>query len=731
MTTNSIDELTRRCGIATEFQNFNKEHTLIPREAQENILSSMGFEPTAEGASAALTQLAHEEWSRVLPPIIIVREGETLGFEFNLPVAQADAGILCRIHVEEGGTLEQHFSPADLVIVARHEDAGQLYVRGSVTLDMEVLPPGHHRLALLAPSSKMELADTPLMIAQQTCYEPEPLRSGGKVFGTTMQLYTLRSERNWGMGDFTDLKNFIIAAAPRGVDIVGLNPLHALFPANPLHFSPYSPSNRAFINVMYIDAEAVPEFAACDEAQQRVADTEFQRGLAELRATNNVDYARVADYKLAVLELMFEWFNSQELPNDTQRALAYRSFLDEQGAMLRAHATYDAMHEYFMGQDSDLWGWPVWPAEFRDPDSDAVADFVEQHGDRVEYFQYLQWCAFEQLRGAQQVAVDAGMAVGVYLDLAVGVADSGSEAWANQHLYCLKSSAGAPPDELAREGQDWGFPPFDPVALKHDAYELFTHNLVSSMSCAGAVRFDHCVSLMRLWWVPKGDTARQGGYVNYALQDILAVLALESWRNECLVIGEDLGTVPDLLTEVMLENHLYSYRVLYFEKEEDSGLMIKPQDYPGRAVATVSTHDLPTLASWWDESDIDIRAELNLLGSDTMIGKLRAARDEDKQLLLDALHESGHLPKPLLADTVPVMSDALNEAVHLYLASSNSTVMIAQLEDWLGMVDPVNIPGTHEEHANWQRKMTGPLEGFFDSPFVSKLCNKIMDMRLK
>lgn len=319
------------------------------------------------------------------------------------------------------------------------------------------------------------------------------------------------------------------------------------------------------------------------------------------------------------------------------------------------------------------------------------------------------------------------MAVGIYLDLAVGVDLNGSEVWANQSSFCTRASAGAPPDELARSGQDWGFPPLVPRHLRESAYRLFIEGLRANMATCGAVRYDHAVSLLRLWWIPSSGGAAEGAYVSYPLEDLLGVLALESERNHCLVIGEDLGTVPEELTEVMERNHLYSYRVLYFEKGKKT--MIPPAEYPREAVATVTTHDLPPLASWWDGSDIDLRAELGLLGDPDTIAEMRVTREGDRQHMLDALVAAGCWDGEPDAQGVPEMSTALNGAVHRFLALSRSAVMLAQAEDLMGMVSPVNVPGTFEEHRNWQRKLRWPIEGLFQRNHVAALCTAMREAR--
>lgn len=719
-------ELADYCGVASSYLDFKKDPVTIPEENRTALLGTLGFDLEDSPPSELLAGLIERDWQSILEPIVIARPDEPVQTRLHLPARYSPGEICLLIELEKGGSLQV----TDLSLEVREERriAGQT-VRGIDIGFHANLPAGRHRLALRASASGGSIAHTLLLAAPRSCYEPASLQSGERVSGLCLQLYTLRSERNWGMGDFTDLSALVIEAAKVGLDLLGINPLHALFTQWPLHFSPYSPSNRAFLNVLYIDPEAVPEFATCEPARDLVASEIFRNRLDTLRATKKVDYVGVSDCKLQVLRYLFEHFWVQDRAHGTPRALAYREFLRAQGEQLWLHATYETLHAHFFQRDNALWGWPVWPEEYRDPGAESVRQFAEDHAKEVHFHQYLQWNTFGQLRQAQEAAVQAGMKVGIYLDLAVGVDTAGSEAWANQAMFAFDASVGAPPDLLAREGQDWGFPPFDPIGLRRDAYRLFSRNLRANMSCAGAVRVDHCVSLQHLWWIPRASDASGGGYVRYDVDEMMATLVLESDLNRCLVVGEDLGTVPDAITAHMLRDNLYSYKVLYFEKERASGDLIPPDAYPRSAVATITTHDLPTLASWWDLSDLHVRTELGLLGTRAVQQELRDIRKRDKQALLDLLHELDFLPQRLVAEAVPEMTGELNLAVHRYLASSRSLIMMSQIEDWMGMRSPVNIPGTSDEHPNWQRKLRYSIEGFFDRPEVRALCEGIRAAR--
>jgi 4-alpha-glucanotransferase len=718
MSVSELSKLTRFYGIGSGYAGFGNHYVQVCEQDQLDVLGSIRPELVQNQATLESSKDYQASQREILPPVCIIRSNQPVSFNVNLSHVETDAHWEWRVVTEQGETFNgalvmsdvspQAGSPARLVRLQR------------------TFPEGYHRLQLCDGDGQSR-AEMALVLAPKECFRPQSLCSGKKIFGLSVQLYSVRSERNWGIGDFSDLERLVQESAAVGVDIIGVSPLHALFPANPLAFSPYSPSNRAFLNILYIDPELVPEFSVCEAATALFSTEEFQNDLRMLRQADHVDYARVAQGKKVFFELLFDEFKKTDLKRGTSRDQRYQGYLNEQGEALRLHATYDALHEYFFAQSTELWGWPVWPPVFRNPQSDAVQQFVASHQDRIEYYQYLQWCATEQLKAVQRTAEDCTMEVGLYLDLAVGVDPAGSEAWSNQALFCFDATVGAPSDELAPEGQNWGFPPFRPLELRASGYELFMRNIRANMRHAGAVRFDHCVALSRLWWVPKGKTAKNGAYVHYDLKELMGLLALESQRNHCLVIGEDLGTVPEELPAVMLANAMYCYRVLYFERSDDQ--ITLPESYPEMAVATINTHDVAPLASWWSLSDIELRRDLNVIVGAEVIEKLCRDRAQHKQLVLDALYQKGFIRDRLIANEIPDLTREIVEAIHLYLASSRAAIVMSQLEDWQGMASAVNVPGTCDEYRNWQRKLELPVEGFFDSAENVNLARRIAGVR--
>lgn len=720
-----IDQLARQRGIGDTYANYRGDPMVISRDTRKALLAAMGC-PVDDVAAMQEALRGHEKrrWSSVLPPVAVVRPGH-FAMIVGVPADALDQPFEWRIDLEDRGQRSGSIRSGELGEAERAEIDGRWQTRRHLWLPDD-LPHGYHTLRVSIGGRASEACA--LIVAPTACFEPQAMHEGRRLWGVAVQLYTLRSRHNWGIGDFADLQDVVRGCAAAGAHFIGLNPLHALFPANPRHFSPYSASSRHFLNVLYIAVEQLPEYAECNAARRQVADPRFQAELQRLRATANVDYAGVARAKASVLDALFAHFEQEHIRKGSRRAQQFQAFKSERGGTLRLHALHDALDEHLRGQDADrYWGWPAWPESLRDPHGDGVRAFAAAHASRVDYYAWLQWLADEQLRAAQQLARALGMPIGLYGDYAVGVNPSGAETWSDQSLYRKSAGVGAPPDALALKGQDWGIPPQDPNVLQAEHYQPFRNLLAASMRSFGALRLDHVMALYRQWWVPVGLESTAGGYVHYPVDDLMSVLALESERHACLVVGEDLGTVPAEMSHMMAERHVYSYRVLLFEKHGD-GRFRHPGEYPRRAIATVTTHDLPTLKGYWTGSDIELRQRLALYPSDEVRQRVLQERVEDRQALLRALDEQGLAGAHGDAATVP-FSFELAHAVQVYLARSASALVVLQAEDLAGMPDPVNVPGTCDEHANWQRKMSGDLAQVFAEPAVTRLFGEVQRAR--
>jgi (1->4)-alpha-D-glucan 1-alpha-D-glucosylmutase len=540
-----------------------------------------------------------------------------------------------------------------------------------------------------------------LIRAPRRAYRPAQVEQGERWWGLGVQLYSVRSRRNWGMGDFTDLAELVAWAAARGAKVIGLNPLHAGFLANPGDFSPYSPSSRLFRNVLYLDAEVVPGFAECAAAQAMMRGRGFQDTLAQLRGAELVNWPVLAALKVALLRLVYGGFVASQAK--TAERAAFRAWLDEEGEPLRRYCAFEALDARFRRQQGAS-GWRDWPEVYRNPAGDAVRAFMREHGEEIEFHAWLQWHAERQLLAVAEKARALGVCL--YGDLAVGAERGGAETWAAQDSFALDASVGCPPDEFNLMGQNWGLPPWNPHRLRAHAFEPFVQVLREAMRDMGVLRIDHVMALMRLYWIPHGLTAVDGGYVSYPLRELLAILALESRRARCMVIGEDLGTVPDEVRHALYEAGVLSYRLLYFAK--DGARFLRSDEYPRQAAVAVTTHDLPPLAGFWSSRDLEVKSQLDLFPSPEVRERQHAARLQDREALLVALKEAGLVAWEIESSALD--ENALAVAAYRLVARSPGLLCMVQMEDLFGMREQMNMPGTVHEHPNWRRKLPVPLE---------------------
>jgi 4-alpha-glucanotransferase len=544
-------------------------------------------------------------------------------------------------------------------------------------------------------------------IEAPACFVPDWLEHD-RAWGITCQLYGLRSARNWGIGDFEDLARLAELAGPIGSDFIGINPVHALFYAEPRRYSPYSPSSRRFLNPLYIAVDRL------EGAGQSDADA-----LNAVRESDLVDYPRVSHLKQTALESAFARARAAGLNGDSPAFAGFESFRREHGAPLEDFALFEALSEAMIAQGHPC-GWHGWPDAFQDKTSAAVRHFRAENVERILFHMWLQWIAYGQLADAQARARAAGMRIGLYLDLAVGVAPDGASTWSEPENVLRGVRVGSPPDAFNMEGQDWGLAPLSPQALEADHGRLFGQVIREAIGPAAALRIDHAMALMRLYLIPAERDSTDGSYVRYPLDQMLQALSGASQNARAIVIGEDLGNVPANFREIMRAARILGYRVLFFEREQDGSF--KPASaYEPDALACISTHDLPTLSGWWTAHDIDMRAQVGLDEADTTSAE-RTARETDRVRLLAALAQSGVLPDNLApaarGEAAPpdALTQELSIAFARFLARTPCRLVALQLEDLTNAIDRANLPGTAEDHPNWQRKLPLTLEELASAP---------------
>jgi len=725
----NLAALAERHGIALGYHDVwggwheTSEPTLRALLAAMSVAAS-----DAEAVGNSLRAYERDRWRAIVPPATVLRQSALAqGARIQLPATLEGRALEWRLSEEDGRTRRAGFDSHGLREVERAETEGVRYRAAMLPLPHDI-PPGYHRLTICDGGT--QIAATTLVVAPERCFQPAALADAGRVWGSSLQLYGVRSERNWGIGDFTDLRNAFAQCAEYGAALIGVNPLHALFLHNPPHASPYSPSSRLFFNPLYLDVEAIDDFNESPPARERARSAEFMLELKRLREAELVDYAGVAAGKRPLLEMLYAHFRAQHLAAGTRRARAFRDFCAEHGLALRRYALFEALQEHLHRADPSAHGWQQWPEPYRDPASDAVTEFAAQNAERIAFFEYLQWQAHLQLARVEAFCFELGLGIGLYTDLAISVDRGGAEAWGNQDLYALGASVGAPPDEFNIPGQDWGLPPLAPARLSAACYAPLISTLRANMAHAGALRIDHVMGLARLFWVPPGLRASEGAYVRYPFADVLGIVALESHRHRCVVIGEDLGTVPDEVRQALDAAGVLSYRLLIFERDA-SGKFKEPAAYPAQALAAFSTHDLPTLAGYWLGQDVRKRSEFGLYPSPEQRDAQVLGRALERAALLLALDREGLLPPGAVADpvTLPELSPELALAVHGYIARSPASIMIAQLEDLLNVVDQANLPGTIDQYPNWRRKLPLTLERWRDDPHYRLIAAGVRDLR--
>lgn len=703
--------LTQQLGIEVSFRDiWGNEHHINPL-TQKTLVEAMGFSvDSAEQSQAGLDTLYFRHADRWLQPVYVVTQAELLHrIGPHIPADYSSKTFNWQVTCENGEVFNGQWVPAEH---QKHvSDAGLDYYQLPILIN---LPIGYQTLELTCEDKKFTAK---LIITPQHCYYPDFFEQGQKLWGPAVQLYSLKSQQNWGMGDFGDLLNVIEWCKQHGANTVGLNPLHELFPMNTHHFSPYSPSSQLTFNSWYLRIEQMSNYVTAKNVQDEVNSSEWQSRFQEYRNTELVDYPAVLGAKRYFFEKLFEDFEANHLNKNSGLAETFNTFVNQLCERQAGVALYEAIQDVMHQKNNAVYGWQQWPNEYHDPKSSAVEQFKNENASKINFYLYLQWQTELQLAAVQKATEDAGMKLGLYMDLAVGVDRSGAQTWLNQPLYAETVSVGCPPDALNQKGQDWGLPPCIPNQMKEEAYAQLSAVLARNMQYASAIRLDHALGLYRLFWIPPNADARSGAYVYYPFEDVVKLIALESHRNQCVIIGEDLGTVTEIVQTTMAQWKMLSYKVLYFEKVAHDAFK-RPEHYQPIALVTSGTHDLPTLKGFWEEDDIEIRTNLNLYPSDDLRHQQIEERQLDKQGLLKLLNgynlwDNMDVNQPWTAE--------LCMAIEHVLSKSNSVLQLVQVEDVLCQRNQMNVPGTTTEHPNWRQKLSLNIENWKENSHLENL----------
>ncbi len=635
-----LAELAAAAGVAPRWRDVHGAWHDVPEDTVRVVLGALGL-PASSDSQVRDSLVRSQPGPGMLPPLLTVQAG-------------ADARIALppgryQLRLEDGSVRDGHLTHA-----------------GTGTWLPAVDVPGYHRLS--AHDQEVTLA-----VAPRRCFTVQDAAPERRLWALAVQLYSLRRPGDGGLGDFGALQDLVGPAAACGAAAIAISPVHAQFSADPDRFSPYSPSSRMMLNVLHtrLDVSGSPD-------------------------TDLVDWPAAGRARLAAMRALFEAADGGTLAE----LAAYRA---REGDALETHVRFEALHEHLFGMDPHCWHWRTWPEKYRNPASPAVAAFARDHADAVRRHAFMQFLASRSLGAAQQAARAAGMPIGLIADLAVGADSGGSHCWSRQSETLLGLSIGAPPDLLSIEGQNWGLAAFNPRGLVQNGFGAYLELLRSAMRHAGGVRIDHALGLARLWVVPDGASARDGAYVTFPTDDLLRLIALESTRHRAIVLGEDLGTIPDGFQERLQEAGILGMRVLWFERDKQDRFT-SPRTWARGAVAMTSTHDLATVAGWWTGRDLEWRGPLGLLGDQDHVAQEWELRGRDRGLLWERMREAGvaTTDQPAPWDAHPAVDAAVR-----HVAGSACDMVILPIEDALALPEQPNLPGTLDQHPNWRRRLPG------------------------
>lgn len=726
--TDLLNELCGRLGVWTHYYHPDlKKEVKADQSSKRIICRALGYPAdTEKQIQRSLKKLHDEYWQDFAPPVKVALESEIKPLVLYIIVRQADQNkklsfVLTR---EDGTTQAGQVSLADAQIMETAVFDSEIYLRYQIRLYLDVAQ-GYHSLSFLMDNQKIKSnARTRLIVVPPQCFVQESLLAGHKVWGFPLQLYALQSERNWGIGDFTDLCQMAHLSKKLGADLVGINPVNGLFLDAPDQASPYSPSSRVFLNPLYVDIEAVPEAVDCVALAEYKKSDRFQEVMSYLKANNQVDYDYVSELKLTALEILFKVFKAVHLDEKgnplTPRGESFIAFVKEHGEQLENFATFQVLRQYLKTQGQSLLWWR-WDKGYKTPNSDLIKSFQKKYADSILFVQYQQFLAFEQYAAVGPCFKEENYTVGLYTDLPVSVGENSAEVWANQKLFLHDVSVGSPPDLFNKKGQNWSLSAFNPKELKRSGYDIFIRIIKNLMKSSGAVRIDHAFGLMRLYLrVLHG----KGAYLSYPFDDLMGIIALESMRNRCCVIAEDLGTPPPDFYEKMRAYRTFSFRLFRYQKNGD--VFIPPYSYERMCLIASGTHDLPTYSAFWKGLDLELAKQMKTITLSQYRSDKKKRIQELKTFIQAFAQENLPVCDEIDQNQVPSW---FIENTYAYLAKSNSLILLVRLEDVLEQDEQVNFPGTYLEYPNWRYKLPVYLENLSLDKRVQSISNLVTAQR--
>jgi 4-alpha-glucanotransferase len=680
-----LHELARLYGIQTAYDDAAGHRQLASPESLLAVLRALGAPvDTFDDARKALKERRQMLFGRFVQPVTVAWAGRRSAVELHTP-ADAPCGLLsCQLTLETGEVQNWIEDPQRLQAFKHVQIEGARYIVTRMQLPAE-LPTGYHRLTLEAHG---RLHETTIISAPRRAYSTVQGASK-KMWGVFAPLHALHSERSWGGGTFSDLDTTMEWVGKLGGDVVATLPFLSAFLDEPFDPSPYAPASRLFWNEFFLDVARVPELERAPGARVALESNAVQQTLEAARTANLVDYRGVMALKRGLLEDLMRVLYSER----ARRYDAFQSFVASH-PLLDDYAGFRAMVERQRAP------WHAWSS----PACDGTLPVGSYDEEAKRYHLYVQWLADEQLRA---LLPRQGTAARLCLDLPLGVHREGFDVWRYRKLFALDASGGAPPDMFFTGGQNWGFPPFNPDAIREDGYRYHIACLRHQLQFAGFLRIDHVMGLHRLFWIPNGLDPREGVYVRYAPEEFYAILSLESHRHRAWIIGENLGTVPPSVDAGMLRHNIQGMYVLQYALHPRRAL----RSAPATAVASLNTHDMRPFAGFWNGLDIKDRIDLGLLDK-TGAQSERRVRRRVQRRLMDFLRRQGRLSASKAG------LRRILRACLLSLSGSRARLVLVDIEDLWLETELQNLPGTCQERPNWRRKLRYGLEELSRAPAI-------------
>jgi 4-alpha-glucanotransferase len=725
-----INELSELCGILPEYWDITGEKHTASIDTKKAMLRSMKLKiDSVNNILGEIDRLKWKPWKTIIEPVHVMSvNDQPLKVPIYIPIKDwKESKLIIKWSLEnENGLKDTFMLSGDAVTVSEQKwIEGIRYIKlnlmerehrdvGYYTFDMECI----HTDRIFQGETNRLRKNAKIIITPDTCYMPPQLQEG-KAWGLSINLYSIRSAQNWGIGDLSDFKKVVRWIAGLKANFVGINPLHAIPNTSPFGLSPYSPISRLYKNYIYLDIENIPEISCSEDVRIMIRAKNFNKELDKLKEGDLIDYEKVASQKERILRIAFDLFYKKHYSQNTSRDRDFRSYISEEGDTLESFALYMALASRHSVSESPnlrgslpLYSWLEWPEEYRNISGKAVETFREENKKEILFYKYIQWLIDKQLKETAEEAKNLGMSVGLYYDLAIGSVSGGSDAWSHRDVIADSVDVGAPPDDFSPDGQNWGFPPLIPEKLKETGYELFIQTIRKNMKYGGALRIDHALGMFRLFWIPKGLPAKEGAYIHYPSDDLLRIIALESVRNRTAVIAEDLGTMGESVRETLQRFHMLSYRLFYFERNYPDPSFAAPDKYPELALCAVTTHDLPTIYGYWKGQDIEVRKQLGKYSDNTLWHQQLNERQRDRGLILSALESQGIIPHdyPSGQKMIPGMTQELCLAIYQYLSLTPCKLLLISLDDIIGTLNQQNMPGTINSYPNWRQRTPLTLE---------------------